>query len=86
MPARHFFVMLRGARQMRAFYFSELCDIAAIPMCNEKYYRGLKASHQMNMARDENPEPIPQYRKTPLEGDTAKYAMMTLFHHLKRRA
>jgi hypothetical protein len=77
--------MLKQARHLRAFYFSELCDIAAIPMCDARYYRELKTQHQGNMAKAPVPAASPTPR-TPLDGDTAKHAVMTLFYNLKRRA
>jgi hypothetical protein len=47
MPARRFFVMLKESRdqenQKRWSSMVELCDVAAIPLCNGEYYSQKRA-------------------------------------------
>jgi len=42
MTARQFFLMLGESRRLYAFRMSQFCDVAAIPMCDGKYYARLK--------------------------------------------
>jgi hypothetical protein len=58
MPARRFFVMLKAARKIQSWQFSNLCDIAAIPLGGDKYFDGIKNVYSIaNKRRPEVPEP-----------------------------
>lgn len=44
MPARQFFVMVKAARRVRSWEFSQLCDVASIPLGDSKYFDVVKKS------------------------------------------
>jgi len=49
MPASRFFAILKAGRESErkrlAMFYAELCDIAAIPLCNADYHKGLKQNY-----------------------------------------
>jgi hypothetical protein len=59
MPAVHFFEMLRHGRRLRAYQLAELCDVAAITICQPKYHTQLK-QRLLSLATDRTmPKPPP---------------------------
>jgi hypothetical protein len=44
MDARRFFAMVKGLRRVRSWEFLQLCDIAAIPICDVEYYKQVRAT------------------------------------------
>lgn len=51
MPARRFFVMLKAARKIQSWQFSNLCDIASIPLGDAKYFDGVKKTYSIAPVR-----------------------------------
>jgi valyl-tRNA synthetase len=54
MPAIQFFKMLEQARQMRALERMEECDIASIPMGNEKHYANVRRRYEKSLEKVKN--------------------------------
>lgn len=77
MPASQFFAMRRAALVLHARDRMELCDISSLPMFNYERYSELRECYS-NIVR----EPKIETENTPapaLDGDAAKYFMMSLF-------
>lgn len=70
--------MLESARVLDAREKVDLCDIAAIPMCQPKYYEDLRGVFQRKAYSSFDPpvfrEPDPVY-----EGEDAKNLMIGIF-------
>lgn len=86
MGAQAFFVMLKAARKIRSYDMMELCDIAAIPMCDGKYYQKLRSIYQQQLQYEEPNSEIKQSQKPNVmkaDSDEARYSMARLFTRAK---
>lgn len=90
MGAQAFFVMLRASRKIRSYDMMELCDIAAIPMCDGKYYQKLRGVYQRQLQWEEPQTPMPDKLTSSPKPDVmkadsldARYAMARLFTKAK---
>ena len=79
MPARRFFAMVNAGRRIMMAEYAELCDIAAIPMCDPKYHRQLKGAYVAGAQKERPKAPPPSGYVIDSASPEAKNVFMSIF-------
>lgn len=86
MPARRFFAMLKAARKITALNQMDACDVAAITICDAKWYTHVRDTYKqrLDILEDRIPDLSEPVIQTPEVRKATKEKVFQLFA-LKRQ-